>query len=308
MIENIGETDTYKSLELDKNLMHAYLLYSSDRELNNNVALFFAKSLVCENHTACNECSACQQFSSPSHPDVNIIVQDSIKVEDVNNLFSKLNTLPISSDKKVFVILNAENINEISQNKLLKSLEEPNENNIFILTTTKTDKILTTVMSRVKKVYVPSLNHEDKVTIANYLLKKNIDIQNYVNADFSLTEILNLATDSKYKKTIEDIYQLFLNLNSSQDIPRVVNNLTNTDKQLFYPCLQDIILNCLDPKERKFDRKLLELINSKYPQKALLKCLPLIENAYKKYSANVNFFYCLDNLLFNMLKEKYLCS
>lgn len=101
---------------------------------------------------------------------------------------------------------------------------------------------------------------------------------------------------------------MFLSLNSSQDIPKVVNNLSNTNKQLFYPCLQDIILNCLDPKETKFDKKMLDLINSKFPQKALLKCLPLIEDAYKKNTANVNFFYCLDNLLFNMLKEKYLCS
>lgn len=308
MIENIGETFTYKSLELDKNLMHAYLLYSSDKELNNNVALFFAKSLICERHTAFDNCPACQQFSSRSHPDVFILDQDSIKVEDINTIINKLNTKPISSDKKVFVILNAENINEISQNKLLKSLEEPNESTIFILTTTKTDKILTTVMSRVKKVYVPCLNHDDKIIIANYLIKQNIDIQNYVNTNFSLTEILNLVSNSNYKNTIDDIYQMFLGLNSSQDIPKVVNNLSNTNKQLFYPCLQDIILNCLDPKETKFDKKVLDLINSKFPQKALLKCLPLIEDAYKKNTANVNFFYCLDNLLFNMLKEKYLCS
>ena len=132
MIDSIKQTSVYKSLNLHKGEFHAYLFYSIDKELNNNIALNFAKQLICEKGNICNSCNACKQFNSHSHPDFVLLDQTSIKVEDANKIIAKLNTMPISSDLKVFVILNAENINEIAQNKLLKSLEEPNSQNVFI--------------------------------------------------------------------------------------------------------------------------------------------------------------------------------
>ena len=171
VIKNIKHTSVYKSLNLKKGEFHAYLFYSTDKELNNNVALCFAKSLICENLNACEICDACKQFESSSHPDVFIINQNTVKVEDANKIINKLNTKPISADVKVFVVLNAENINEIAQNKLLKSLEEPNSQNIFIFTSIKTDKLLPTVLSRLKKLYVPKLSSEDKKLILEVLKK-----------------------------------------------------------------------------------------------------------------------------------------
>ena len=105
MLNCIKETTLYKELNLGQNLSHAYLLYSADRELNNNIALTFAKSLVCERGVACGSCPKCQQFESQSHPDVTIIDQDSIKVDDVNKIISKLSTLPLDNKYKIFVIL-----------------------------------------------------------------------------------------------------------------------------------------------------------------------------------------------------------
>ena len=52
-----------------------------------HIALNFAKSILCENNSACNNCFGCKQFDSNSHPDLTIINQDSIKVEDVSDEF-----------------------------------------------------------------------------------------------------------------------------------------------------------------------------------------------------------------------------
>ncbi|MCQ2565206.1 MAG: hypothetical protein MJ152_05070, partial [Clostridia bacterium] len=60
-------------------------------------------------------------------------------------------------------------------------------------------------------------------------------------------------------------------------------------------------------KEGKFTEEIIAPIRFKFSDTALLKCLPLIEDAYKKQTSNVNFTYILDNLLFNILKERYLC-
>ncbi|MFQ6752295.1 MAG: hypothetical protein ACLRFL_01855 [Clostridia bacterium] len=305
MIKCIKETELYRNLNLHKNLSHAYLIYSTDSELNNQIALTFAKSLLCEQ--VCNTCPQCKQFDSHSHPDIIILDQDSIKVEDVYNLMLQLNTLPVSNEYKIFLILNAENINELAQNKLLKSLEEPNKTNIFILTCAKTDKLLPTILSRLTKVYIPKLSILDKSMISRELQTNNVNISKYLDADFTLTEMINMETNENFLNTILAIKDIFTNLKSSADIPKVSSNIVKIDKTLFFPILQDIFLDCIN-NTKKYDPALTTLISMNYPEQALVNSLPYIEESYKKIMSNVNFSYILDNLLFNILKEKFLCK
>ncbi len=307
MIKSVKNTEIYKSLNLSKNLHHAYLFFSLDKDLNNNIALAFAKSLACSNLNDCGQCDGCKQFDSLSHPDVSIIDQNSIKVEDVNNLVAKLNTLPISSEFKVFVILNAENINEIAQNKLLKSLEEPNPKNVFILSTSKLDKILPTVLSRLHKINLPKIDANDLKVLQDELFNQNININKYLNSNLSLSEILNLECNDNHKKTIQTIKYIFENLNMSSDIPKVCNSLPEFDKTIFFSILQKLFMSCIN-NEQSYDEYLITLIKKNYPAQALINSLPLIEKAYQMQMANVNFSYILDNLLFDILKEKFLCK
>lgn len=303
MIESIKKTSAYIDLNLQSKKFHAYLLYSNDKELNNNVALSFARSLVCSNESSCGECFACKQFNSLSHPDVSITNQASIKVEDALNIINKLSTKPISAKHKVFVILNAEVMNEIAQNKLLKSLEEPNESTVFILTTTKLDKLLATVLSRLHKVFVPSLTTEDKL-----ILSADVPaIKNHLGNDFNLTEILNFDSNPEYAETLGAIKTIFQNLGSSQDIPLVASNLNLKNKSLFLPLLESVFLECLNGGN-KFSKELIALVSTSIPEKAIINSIAHIEKAHKMQMANVNFSYILDNLLFQILKEKFLCK
>ncbi len=307
MIETIKDTNLYKSLNLGKNSHHAYLFSSLDQELNNNIALSFAKTLFCENKNACGNCFSCKQFNSNSHPDFILINQKSIKVEDANNLIDKLSTLPIASPHKVFVILNADSINEIAQNKLLKSLEEPNARNIFILTTSKIDKLLPTILSRLHKVSIPKISNHDIQIISSELKQNNINIEKYNLTDLSLTEMLNFETNENYLKTLNSIKYIFENLKSSQDIPKVSSSIPEYDKNLFLPILQSLFLSCINDKPF-VNNDLTLIVKSNYPTKALIKCLTHIEDSYKKQMSNVNLAYIIDNLLFNILKEKFLCK
>lgn len=307
MIETLKNTALYKSLNLNKGLSHAYLFYSLDSELNNNIGMLFAKSLVCENKTICNNCFSCKQFNSKSHPDFIEINQESVKVDDVNNLIAKLASKPSYNQYKVILILNAENINEIAQNKLLKSLEEPNASTIFILTSSKIDKLLPTILSRLKKINLPKISKNDLQILGNELKQNNVDINNYLNTDFNLTDIINYETNPNYKKTTIAIKYIFENLKSSQDIPIVVNSMPDYDKHLLLPIMEKLFLSCVK-KDSLFSEDLTYLINQTYPTQAIINSLPHIEEAYKKQMANVNLSYILDNLLFNILKEKFLCK
>ena len=297
MIESLKHTNLFKSLNLNKNLHHAYLFSSIDKELNNNIALLFANMLLCENSNICGECFACKQFHSSSHPDYTLINQSSVKVEDVNNLITKTTTKPILSSYKVFVILNAENINEIAQNKLLKSLEEPNPSIIYILSSSKIDSLLPTVLSRLHKITVPKLSGEDFKIISAELKQNNIDLKNNFN-NMNLTEILDFETNENFKLTINAIKFIFENLKSSQDIPKVANTMPDMDKTLFLPLLQKLFLSCIN-NQLAYDEYVCELIKKTYPTKALINSLKLIEDAYAKQMSNV---------LFNILKEKFLCN
>lgn len=307
MILSLKNTQIYKSLNLSHGLHHAYLFTSLDKELNNQIALTFANSLICDLNNCCHECNACVQFENNSHPDYILIDQQSIKVEDVNKLIDKLNTKPISNNTKVFVILNAENINEIAQNKLLKSLEEPNQYNIFILTCSKIDKLLPTVLSRLNKINLPKISPFDLRVLSNELSSKGVDINKYLNGEFSLTDIINFESNDNYKKTLSSIKFVFSNLKSSQDIPLVVSAFPDCDKHLFLAILQRVFLDSLN-STISVDAELSTLIEQTFSKKAVIHCLPLIEDAYKKLTSNVNFNYILDNLLFNILKEKFLCN
>ena len=307
MLESLKNTKLYKDLNLNKDIHHAYLFFSLDKELNNNVALLFAKTLLCKHNNACNECDFCQQFNSKTHPDLTIIDQNSIKVDDVNNIVAKLTTLPISADYKVFVILNAENINEIAQNKLLKSLEEPNSSTIFILSTTKPDKLLPTVMSRLHKTNLPKLSNEDLAIIGNELKQLNVDTKKYSNLKFNLTELIDIETIATVNKTINSIKYIFENLKTSGDIPRVVSSMPEYDKNMILMLIQKLFVSAIN-QEFSVDEYLCTFLSLNYPKQALINCLPHIEKAYAMQMSNVNINYILDNLLFDILKEKFLCK
>lgn len=307
MINNIKDTNFYKLLNLN-NQTHAYLFYSSDQLLNDNTASIFAKSLICENNTACNVCNACKQFDSLSHPDLFILNNETYKVEDVNILISKLASKPISASKKVFVILNFDKMNETAQNKLLKSFEEPNDSTVFVLSATKIDKLLPTVLSRLDKIFLPKLDLEDKKIIANELSSSGIDISDLIYLDLSLTEMIFRKSSAEYDKVNTSIKNMLFELKTSADIPIVSSNLNVENKELFFKLLVECFESSLKKDYSKIDAEIIDFITNFYPQKAIIKILTLIDNYYKMYASNVNFYYVIDNLLFNILKEKFLCK
>ena len=302
MLKCIVNTSSYRTLSLGRELSHAYLFYSNDQALNNEIALTFAESILCEKGSACGKCSSCMQFESNSHPDFYILDDKSIKVEDVAKLLDKMATLPVYSKHKVFVVLNFENVNERAQNKMLKSLEEPNPSNIFIVTSTKLDKILPTVLSRLSKVHVPTLSEHDKLSIINEYKSKNINLSSFKNFD-TLTNMLTF-TDNKTNNTLQAITKIFDNLNNSSSIPQIVSSLGDVDKDEFFPLMQDMFM-CVIKQTNQFEKKDIASIALRFSPSVLARCLPLIDDAYKKLKSNVNFYYILDNLLFNILKEKY---
>lgn len=306
MIKTLTQTSTFKKLSMETNaLSHAYLLYSKDKLLNDSIAELFAMKIFCESDSPCFECEACKKNLLKKNPDFIVIDKPSILVDDILKVLEDAELKPMIYSHKVILIKNADTINEIAQNKLLKTLEEPNQSTIFILTTTAEEKLLATVKSRVKKIFL-CLSDVDK--IREELLHSGTN-EKYISDDFSLTEMVENSNNKDYAEYIENVEKLFLTLKSTQDIPSSLNGLKlGNNNKIVYMELICKLFKSLKSDKSMFNNNLVSQMKNEYPIQLIIKIESLIDEAYRKLKSNVNANYVFDNLIYNILKEKYLCK
>lgn len=128
----------------------AYLFTGPAPDLFRHQALLFAKRLNCEKNTVCDECICCKKIDRSSHPDLFLIKPDghSIKIDMVRDLQKYLRYKPFEAKYKIAIIERAEELQMTSGNAMLKILEEPPPQTIFLLLTPHEEKILPTIISR----------------------------------------------------------------------------------------------------------------------------------------------------------------
>lgn len=138
---------------LSRSRFHSYLFYGENIETLNNLSERLAAAILCREGAdgntpiPCRRCNACKKFFSGNHTDF-IPIGSDIKVDEMRAYLEKMNYAPIEGIARVFLIKNAEELSITCQNLLLKSIEEPTDDNYFIFTTVSTDRILPTVRSR----------------------------------------------------------------------------------------------------------------------------------------------------------------
>jgi len=123
----------------------------------------FAKALNCETRhgDSCDECSSCQRIGQNKHPDVYWVFpvgkKRVIKISQIREMQRFASMRAFEAKKKVCVIVDAHTLNEQSSNALLKTLEEPPPNTVFILVTDSPETLLPTIRSRSQDVRFISL-------------------------------------------------------------------------------------------------------------------------------------------------------
>lgn len=130
------------------NINHAYLVVCK----NINCAYSQVKEFACQ---------VLQSYDLENNVDYKLIIPEdgkSIKVNQIRDMQSDIVIKPIKSERKIYVILNADKMNEQAQNCILKTLEEPPLYVTIFLITDSPDKLIVTVNSRVKKVKIDGEN------------------------------------------------------------------------------------------------------------------------------------------------------
>lgn len=135
---------------------HAYILNGPEGAGKRMIAEAFARALQCENHDTegCGKCRSCHQAESRNHPDIIYVNHEKPNTISVADIREQINgTIDIkpyntTSQYKVYIVDEAEKMNEQAQNALLKTIEEPPAYAVILLLTTNADAFLQTIRSR----------------------------------------------------------------------------------------------------------------------------------------------------------------
>ena len=135
-------------------LAHAYLFEGAEGIGKRLMALALVRAVFCQNRTGCGECASCRKIDHNNHPDLHIFEPDGqyIKIDQIRELQRELSFRPLEARKKVCLIDQAEKMNPSAANALLKTLEEPSDNTLIILLSSRPDAMLSTVRSRCQKL------------------------------------------------------------------------------------------------------------------------------------------------------------
>lgn len=306
MLRSLTEIQTFNQLRQDiSKPSHAYLFYGEDEVLNVELAKLFVASIFC-GKPACMQCESCKRTDINKNPDILILDKPNLQVADISGIIDNVQLKPMVYEYKVVIITHADGINEIAQNKLLKTLEEPNPKVIFVLLCTNYEKILPTIRSRLNKHYVPKINIE---IVAEDLKNQGINIDKYIHCDISLTDAIKYS-ESNSNGVVEMVESSILSLKSTADIPGVVAKLKVKPEQRreFLQLLSKAADSALIGSQGVFGKEFISYMQATFNAKVLIKMLKLIDVATRMFESNTNFNYVLDQLFYNILKEKYLCK
>ena len=167
---------TLKQAVEQEKISHAYLFSGPRGTGKTSVAKIFAKAMNCPNQVGgepCNNCYICQAVTDGSLEDV--IEMDAASnngVDEIREIRDKSTYAPSLARYKVYIIDEVHMLSTGAFNALLKTLEEPTQNVVFILATTELHKIPATILSRVQRFEFKSIKTQDIKEHIRYILEK----------------------------------------------------------------------------------------------------------------------------------------
>ncbi len=264
-------------------LASSYLFIGPDGVGKTFLAKEFAKLLNCEknNSDACDVCVSCMKIDKNIHPDIHFIERDGsdIKIESIRQLERDINLKPFEARKKVFIIKDAHFMNAEASNALLKTLEEPPQNSIIILTTSYLHKIFSTIASRCRKIYFSSIDIEKLSSI----------LENDFHLGKADSHYLSYFTEGRLGKAIS-----LKDRNILSEKNTIIDDFINSDN------LKQVSFD-LDAKNKEDIKYNLDILMAWFRDILLLKCgfdiANLVNADRKKELSNLKNEYKIEDLL-----------
>ena len=254
---------------LNNKISHAYLIEVDNYEENLKYIYDFIKMILlnCEYEKIDNNSDIIKQIDSNNYPDIRVISTDTsiIKKSQLLELQEEYNNKSLLDNKRVYIILEAEKLNDSAANTMLKFLEEPEDDIIAFLVTNNRYHVINTLLSRCQVLSIKEnsfdLEYDDNfIELLNSIVNPNSFFINY--KDYSN----NIFIDKEISKN------LFIKV-------------------------ENTILSYLESKytKNKYDETIINIL-AKKDEKELLRIISVIEDELPKLEFNVNFKLWLDSL------------
>lgn len=160
----------------DNRVAHAYLFTGPRGTGKTTTARILAKALNCTHRrdsNPCNSCDNCMAINNASFMDlIEIDAASNRGIDEIRELKEKVGFLPVQGTYKVYIIDEVHMLTSEAFNALLKTLEEPPSNVVFILATTEVHKLPQTIISRTQRFDFKLANREQLNEKLSYILKK----------------------------------------------------------------------------------------------------------------------------------------
>ena len=318
--ELIFSSNAYNIVSLDASLgrvSHAYLFLNKDENYLYKFCENIAKLLININDTE-NQDKNNLRIEKHIHPDVKIFGLDkAIDAATASKIVDDSNYSPFESDKKVFMIFNANQMNETAQNKILKTIEEPPRNTFFILSASSANKLLPTIISRVKQIELDEIKTGDiyKLLCLAGVSKEKAEIcADSACGNASFAE--KLASDESFIEFYNQIVSAFFEINGSRDVLKFSTyfNGKTIDKKEFlniFMILARDISMIISKKEdlvvNKNALNKLKVVSSMLNLTATSELVSECLKQKKNLEMNVNQTSIVDSVLFKLAEVKVKC-
>ena len=307
------------AIRLDK-VSHAYILNGPDLSGKKMLAEAFAMALQCEKKgiEGCMQCHSCRQAVSHNHPDIHYLIHEkpnTISVDDIRRQINQdIAIKPYGSPYKIYLVDEAEKMNQQAQNALLKTIEEPPGYGIILLLTTNADAFLPTIVSRCIRLDLKPVANDK---IRGYLMKQMQvpDYQADISAAFAQGNVgkaIQLAGSEHFRELKDsavqlmkrirdiDVYEMGEAVKQISEYKMSINDYFDImmvwyRDVLMYKATLDI--NGVIFKEQVYDIKKQASHSSYHGLQEILKAL---EKAKTRLNANVNFDIVIELLLLTM--------
>ncbi|MCQ4115831.1 DNA polymerase III subunit delta' [Ligilactobacillus sp. MP3] len=312
-------TKHFAKLIRENKLVHAYLLSGAEGTGKIELAKWVAKGIFClnsQNGVPCLKCSECNRIENNNHPDVVTIMPDglSIKVDQIRYLKSEFNKSGVESDRKVFIIQDAQKMSIGAANSLLKFLEEPSGNITAFLLTSEPQKLLPTIISRCQEVEMQQLTSGqlEQELISESISEKNSHI--LANLAQSVVEAKKINDNENFDKilaTVNNWYRKLLRKDLLSFVmiqSKIIGLIQNKEDrnlvlQVIILTVRDTVLERFGLTEEIVFKENIDFIQQNTTQitnDKLVNGLNLVVESNRKLASNISMQNMLETLTLNL--------
>lgn len=313
-----GQGAVYQSLQKDLYSgqgVHAYLFTGPKGVGKRTLASLMGQGLLCTGENRpCGQCPACIRMKDGNHPDV-IFLQDekSIKVEAVRDIIRQASEHTYEGGRRIIMINGAEKMTPQAQNSLLKTLEEPNADTVFLLVSDDATQLLPTIVSRcrVLKLHPWPEQYVEKILALHGVSADRARLAAHISAG-SIGAALNRALDECYWERRDELLKTVFSMKSAADVAAVSGRYKDTKDTAneWLTSVEEMVREVMLVRLKQTDESVLNdypeawrRAAAEAPIEFFQKLLEAVFNARRLKSNQVNWQAAMETLLLVITEE-----